>query len=114
MNPIPSCPPCPQCQSEYVYQDNDLLICPECAYEWHPDESNDESVVIDANGTTLQSGDTVVVVKDRKVKGTSSVIKVGTKIKNIRLVESTNNHPIDCKIEGIGQIKLCADFVKKV
>ena len=106
-------PPCPQCNSEYVYQDGELFICPECGFEWNQNDVADELVVLDANGARLSDGDSVVVIKDRKVKGTSSIIKVGTKIKNIRLIESTNNHPIDCKIDGIGQIKLCADFVKK-
>lgn len=107
-------PPCPQCHSEYTYQDGNLYICPECAHEWSTDASADseEPIIKDANGNTLQDGDTVTVIKDLKVKGSSSVVKVGTKVKNIRLVEG--DHDIDCKIEGIGAMKLKSQFVKKV
>ncbi len=108
-------PPCPQCQSEYTYQDGLLLICPECAHEWsEQDKNGDEngSSIKDANGNPLHDGDTVTVIKDLKVKGSSSVIKVGTKVKNIRLVDG--DHDIDCKIDGIGAMKLKSQFVKKV
>lgn len=108
-------PPCPQCQSEFTYQDGEMMICPECAHEWSPSDNtgtNDELVVRDANGNLLQDGDTVVVIKDLNVKGSSSGIKIGTKVKNIRLVDS--DHNIDCKIPGIGAMGLKSEFVKKV
>ena len=108
-------PPCPACKSEYTYADRDMYICPECAHEWSQsaDETDDEQKVSkDSNGNTLQDGDTVTVIKDLKVKGSSSVVKVGTKVKNIRLVEG--DHDIDCKIDGIGAMKLKSEFVKKV
>lgn len=110
-------PPCPQCQSVYTYEDRGLYICPECAHEWSSSAGtgNDDTgkkIVRDANGTTLADGDTVTVIKDLKLKGSSSVIKVGTKVKNIRLVEG--DHDIDCKIAGIGAIGLKSEFVKKV
>jgi protein PhnA len=106
-------PPCPACGSEYTYEDGSLLICPECAHEWTPGESQetDELTVQDANGNRLSDGDSITVIKDLKVKGSSSVVKVGTKVKNFRLVES--DHNIDCKINGIGAIKLKSEFVKK-
>jgi len=109
-----SLPPCPNCNSEYAYEDGALLICPECAHEWSPLEENetDEDVVTDANGNALADGDTVAVIKDLKVKGTSLVVKVGTKVKSIRLVDG--DHDIDCKIDGIGAMKLKSNFVKKV
>ncbi len=107
-----SLPPCPACGSEYTYEDGALLICPECAHEWAPGEAlSDEKVVTDANGNVLQDGDTVTVIKDLKVKGSSLVVKVGTKVKNIRLVDG--DHDIDCKISGIGAMKLKSEFVKK-
>jgi protein PhnA len=106
-------PPCPKCNSEYTYQDGDMLICPECGHEWNPQEAgSDEPVFKDSVGNILQDGDTVTVIKDLKVKGSSSVVKVGTKVKNIRLVEG--DHDIDCKIDGIGAMKLKSEFVKKV
>ncbi len=110
-------PPCPQCNSSYVYEDGSLLICPECAYEWSAAATDDDAdqgdgVVRDANGTELKDGDTVTVIKDLKVKGSSSVVKVGTKVKSIRLVKG--DHDIDCKIPGIGQMGLKSQFVKKV
>lgn len=90
-----------------------MLICPECAYEWSPSESSDDATrVTDANGNVLVDGDTVSVIKDLKVKGSSSVVKVGTKVKNIRLVDG--DHDIDCKVPGIGAMKLKSEFVKKV
>lgn len=106
-------PNCPKCNSEYTYEDGILYICPECAHEWpkHEEDSN-EPVIKDANGNTLKDGDTVSVIKDLKVKGSSSVVKVGTKVKNIRLVDG--DHDIDCKIDGIGPMKLKSQFVKKV
>jgi len=108
-------PTCPKCGSEYTYSDGDLYICPECAHEWPQDadaDSGDHARVIkDANGNELQDGDTVTVIKDLKVKGSSLVVKVGTKVKNIRLVEG--DHDIDCKIDGIGAMKLKSEFVKK-
>jgi protein PhnA len=109
-------PNCPKCDSEYTYEDGSLLICPECAYEWSKDqtESNeDELVVKDANGNILKDGDSVTVIKDLKVKGSSSGIKAGTKIKGIRLVEGNDGHNIDCKVTGVGAIKLKQEFVKK-
>lgn len=107
-------PPCPKCQSIYVYEDSGLLVCPECAHEWSQGESDNEDVKIirDSNGTELKDGDTITVIKDLKVKGSSSVVKVGTKVKNIRLVDG--DHDIDCKIPGIGQMGLKSEFVKKV
>jgi protein PhnA len=106
-------PNCPQCNSEYSYEDGNLYICPECAHEWSKDAAvdSDELIVKDSNGNLLQDGDTISVIKDLKVKGSSSVVKVGTKVKNIRLVEG--DHDIDCKITGIGPMKLKSIFVKK-
>jgi protein PhnA len=109
-------PNCPKCGSEYTYEDGNLYICPECAHEWSQDaseQSSDALVVKDANGTILQDGDDVTVIKDLKVKGSSSGIKVGTKIKGIRLVEGNDGHNIDCKVTGVGAIKLKQEFVKK-
>lgn len=108
-------PNCPKCSSEYTYQDGELLICPECAYEWNESEQNaedtNERVIKDSNGNILSDGDTVTVIKDLKVKGSSSVVKVGTKVKSIRLCDG--DHDIDCKIDGIGAMKLKSEFVKK-
>lgn len=106
-------PNCPQCKSEYTYEDGNLLICPECAHEWSASDSDEESAFIikDSNGNLLQDGDTITVIKDLKVKGSSAVVKVGTKVKNIRLIEG--DHDIDCKITGIGAMKLKSIFVKK-
>ncbi|MPV85634.1 zinc ribbon domain-containing protein YjdM [Ostreibacterium oceani] len=115
MNWINELPSCPACQSAYTYEDGGLLICPECGHEWTKDaahEVSDVKTVLDANGTPLQDGDTVSVIKDLKVKGSSSVVKVGTKVKNIRLVDG--DHDIDCKIPGIGPMALKSIFVKKV
>ena len=108
-------PNCPQCNSEYTYEDGNMLVCPECAHEWSTDAADggdDEKTIRDSNGNALADGDTVSVIKDLKVKGSSSVVKVGTKVKNIRLVEG--DHDIDCKIAGIGAMKLKSEFVKKV
>jgi protein PhnA len=109
-----SLPKCPQCSSAYTYEDGPLYICPECAHEWPRDtaDSAEESrVVRDAHGNVLADGDTVTVIKDLKVKGSSAVVKVGTKVRNIRLVEG--DHDIDCKIDGIGAMGLKSEFVKK-
>lgn len=107
-------PPCPQCRSEYTYELSGIYICPECANEWTKEESvSDDAVVVkDSNGNLLQNGDTVTVTKDLKVKGSSLVVKVGTKVKAIRLVDG--DHNIDCKIPGIGPMQLKSEFVKKV
>lgn len=109
-------PSCPKCGSEFTYQDGAMLVCPECAHEWSQDAvsegQDDVRVIKDANGTALADGDTVTVIKDLKVKGSSLVVKVGTKVKNIRLVDG--DHDIDCKIDGIGAMKLKSEFVKKV
>ncbi len=108
-------PPCPQCNSEYAYQDGNMYVCPECANEWVQGTAiqglDQQRVVHDANGNVLQDGDTVTVIKGLKIKGSSSVVKVGTKVKNIRLVEG--DHDIDCKIDGIGAMQLKSIFVKK-
>lgn len=109
-------PNCPKCSSPNAYEDGLLYVCPECAHEWSMHQeapvAEAEKVIKDANGAPLQDGDTVTVIKDLKVKGSSSVVKVGTKVKNIRLVEG--DHDIDCKIDGIGPMKLKSQFVKKV
>ncbi|GKW46709.1 zinc ribbon domain-containing protein YjdM [Planococcus sp. NCCP-2050] len=111
MNELPNCP---KCNSPYTYEDGNLFVCPECSYEWNPApeiEIQDETKVKDANGNLLADGDSVTVIKDLKVKGSSSVLKIGTKVKNIRLVEG--DHNIDCKIDGFGPMKLKSEFVKK-
>lgn len=108
-------PNCPKCNSEYTYEDGTLFVCPECAHEWSAEEagnSDDQKVVKDSNGNVLNDGDTITVIKDLKVKGTSSVVKQGTKVKNIRLVDG--DHDIDCKIDGFGAMKLKSEFVKKI
>jgi len=111
-----SLPPCPQCGSEFTYEDGDQYVCPECAHEWPQaaaaENAEQMRVVRDANGTELHDGDTVSVIKDLKVKGSSLVVKVGTKVKNIRLAEG--DHDIDCRIDGIGAMGLKSEFVKKV
>lgn len=107
-------PHCPKCNSEFTYEDGEMFVCPECAHEWprkEAENTDDQRTVCDAHGTVLQDGDTVTVIKDLKIKGSSSVVKVGTKVKNIRLVDG--DHDIDCKIEGIGAMKLKSEFVKK-
>jgi protein PhnA len=108
-------PQCPKCSSEYAYEDGNMYVCPECAHEWSKEaaqgSAEEQRVVRDAVGNVLQDGDTVTVIKDLKVKGSSSVVKVGTKVKNIRLVEG--DHDIDCKIDGIGAMGLKSEFVKK-
>ncbi len=110
-----SLPNCPKCNSEYTYQDGELFVCPECAHEWTSGDEQAEAdalVVKDANGNVLADGDTISVIKDLKVKGSSSTLKIGTKVKNIRLVEG--DHNIDCKIDGFGAMKLKSEFVKKI
>lgn len=107
-------PRCPKCDSAFTYEDGESLVCPECAHEWQvgvSDAQPDQRVVKDANGNVLSDGDSVTVVKDLKVKGSSLVVKVGTKVKNIRLVEG--DHDIDCKVDGIGPMKLKSEFVRK-
>jgi len=111
-------PPCPECASEYTYDSGHLLACPDCGHEWSPDDSEnptdaekDSSIIRDAHGNPLENGDTVKLTKDLKVKGTSTTLKIGTKVKNIRLVDG--DHNIDCKVDGIGQMKLKSEFVKK-
>ena len=106
-------PNCPKCNSEYTYEDRGLLICPECAHEWKEGEaSEDVKVFKDSNGNILNDGDSVTVIKDLKVKGSSNPIKMGTKVKNIRLVDG--DHDIDCNIDGFGAMKLKSEFVKKI
>jgi protein PhnA len=108
-------PACPECGSAFTYEDREMYVCPECAHEWMRvglvESAENGSSISDANGNLLVDGDTVTVIKDLKVKGSSSVVKVGTKVKNIRLVEG--DHDIDCKIDGIGAMKLKSQFVKK-
>jgi len=110
-----SLPKCPKCSSEFTYEDGTMYVCPECAHEWTKDAVVDgaeqKRVVRDANGNELNDGDSVTVIKDLKVKGSSLVVKVGTKVKSIRLVEG--DHDIDCKIDGIGAMQLKSEFVKK-
>lgn len=110
-------PNCPKCNSEYTYESDQLYICPECGYEWSMNSSTADEVpealeVRDANGNLLSDGDTVSIIKDLKVKGSSSVLKMGTKVKNIRLVEG--DHNIDCKIDGFGAMNLKSEYVKKI
>lgn len=108
-------PNCPKCNSEYTYEDGSLFVCPECAHEWSAEaaaeNTEDTNVVKDANGNILNDGDTVTIIKDLKVKGCSSALKMGTKVKNIRLVDG--DHNIDCKIDGFGAMQLKSEFVKK-
>ena len=107
-------PRCPNCNSEWTYEEAGMFVCPECGHEWSGSTESlpeDTLVVKDANGNTLSDGDTIIVIKDLKVKGSSSVVKVGTKVKNIRLVEG--DHDIDCKVPSIGAMQLKSEFVKK-
>lgn len=110
-----SLPKCPTCSSEYTYEDGSMYVCPECAHEWPmiaTEEPGDQQrVVRDAYGAVLNDGDSVTVVKDLKIKGSSAVVKVGTKVRNIRFIEG--DHNIDCKIDGIGAMQLKSEFVKK-
>ena len=108
-------PPCPKCHSEYTYEDGGQFVCPECAHEWssaEPVQEEEKLIVKDANGTILADGDTVTIIKSLKVKGASSMLKTGTKVKNIRLGEG--DHNIDCRIEGFGAMQLKSEFVKKL
>ncbi|MCD4712019.1 MAG: alkylphosphonate utilization protein [Clostridiales bacterium] len=108
-------PNCPKCHSEYTYEMDGILVCPDCGHEWSLDlgsEGSEEKVVRDSNGNLLSDGDTITVIKDLKVKGSSSVLKMGTRVKNIRLVDG--DHDIDCKIDGFGAMKLKSEFVKKI
>jgi protein PhnA len=108
-------PNCPKCNSEYTYENGNLLVCPECAYEWtlasENENSEDKIIAKDSNGNILEEGDSVTIIKDLKVKGSSTPLKMGTKVRNIRLVEG--DHNIDCKIDGFGAMKLKSEFVKK-
>lgn len=112
-------PACPKCRSAFTYEDGALLVCPECAHEWSAGaakEGGDDDaprVITDANGNPLADGDTVTVIKDLKVKGSSLVVKVGTKVRNIRLVDGAGGHDIDCRIDGIGPMQLKSEFVRK-
>ncbi|KFL35028.1 alkylphosphonate utilization protein [Sulfurospirillum sp. SCADC] len=108
-------PACPKCNCEYTYEDGEMIICPECAHEWSQNgTANEESaaVIKDAHGAILSDGDTVVLIKDLKLKGSSAVIKGGTKVKNIRL-NYESDHNLDCKVDGIGAMGLKSEFVKK-
>ncbi|MGG7076508.1 zinc ribbon domain-containing protein YjdM [Clostridium sardiniense] len=109
-------PNCPKCNSEYTYEDGSLFVCPECAHEWNAKmeaENNEDTLVVkDSNGNILNDGDSVTIIKDLKVKGASSALKKGTKVKNIRLVDG--DHNIDCKIDGFGAMQLKSEFVKKI
>jgi protein PhnA len=107
-------PKCPTCRSEYTYEDGEMFVCPECAHEWlqtAAETTESENVVRDAFGNELKDGDSLTVIKDLKVKGSSLVVKVGTKVKNIRII--SGDHDIDCKIDGIGAMQLKSEFVKK-
>ena len=109
-------PNCPKCNSEYTYEDRSLFVCPECAHEWtlesETENNEDKKIIKDANGNVLTNGDSVTIIKDLKVKGSSLSLKVGTKVKNIRLVDG--DHNIDCKIDGFGAMRLKSEFVKKI
>ena len=107
-----SLPPCPHCQSEYVYEDQPLLICPECGHEWNPNEVEEEVSAKDFNGTPLVAGDKITLAKDLKVKGSSLVLKIGTKAV-IRHVKDAKDHQLYCKVDGAGEMMLTAQFVKK-
>jgi len=111
---------CPKCQSENIYQDGNMWVCPECFHEWSQfkaeeklQEAESDGLIRDANGNVLNTGDSVTVIKELKIKGSSSVVKVGTKVKNIRLVDGGDGHDIACKIDGIGAINLKSEFVRK-
>jgi len=111
-----SLPPCPECSSEYAYEMGALLVCPECGHEWEPAAEADdagEKLIKDAVGNVLADGDTVTIIKDLKVKGSSTPIKVGTKVRNIRLVDGFGDHDIDCKVDGFGPMQLKSSVVKK-
>lgn len=115
-------PPCPECSSEYTYEMGALLVCPECAHEWAAgrdseagdSEAREPKPIKDAVGNVLADGDTVTVIKDLKIKGSSTVIKVGTKVRGIRLVNGVGDHDIDCKVDGVGPVQLKSSVVKKI
>ncbi len=110
-------PPCPACSSQYTYEMGALLVCPECAHEWTSttgSDSNDENVITDSVGNVFVDGDTVTVIKTLKVKGSTTGIKAGTKVRNIRLVNGIGDHDIDCKVDGIGPMQLKSSVVKKI
>ncbi len=114
---MPNLPKCPKCNSEYTYEDGTMYICPECANEWSIEINkgeviSDQFIVRDSNGNILQDGDTVTIIKDLKVKGSSSALKMGTRVKNIKLVDG--DHNIDCKIDGFGAMSLKSEYVKKI
>lgn len=111
---MPKLPNCPKCSSEYTYEDGHMLVCPECANEWTEslEEESEEDIIKDANGNLLKDGDSVTIIKDLKVKGSSTPLKMGTKVKNIKLVDG--DHNIDCKIDGFGAMQLKSEFVKKI
>ena len=107
---------CPQCKSDMTYPDQKMMVCSQCYFEWEPSQSSitenaDEDVVLDSNGNKLENGDTVIVIKDLPVKGAPKPIKVGTKVKNIRLTDG--DHNISCKIDGFGSMALKSEFVRK-
>jgi len=108
-----SLPPCPICKSEFVYEDQTQLICPECAHEWNPSEVLEDTFIVkDANGTQLQEGDKLTLAKDLKVKGSSLILKVGTKAVIKRIIEG-KDHQLDCKVDGVGEMLVTAKFVKR-
>ena len=108
-----SLPHCPKCDSEWVYQDQSLLICPECAHEWNPNEPDEDAIIVtEANGTPLSEGDKVTLVKDLKIKGSSQVLKIGTKAL-IRQVKGSKDHQLDCRVDGAGEMMVTAKFVKR-
>jgi protein PhnA len=112
-------PPCPKCNCEYTYPMDNLLVCPECFYEWDASETEEtenqevSTKILDANGNELQNGDSVVIIKDLPVKGAPKPVKAGTKVKNIRLTDGNDGHNIDCKIDGFGAMSLKSEFVRK-
>ena len=109
-------PPCPECKSEFSYEMGELLVCPECAHEWNPNDVEDEAkrVIKDASGNVLADGDDVTIVKDLKVKGSSNTLKVGTKVRGIRLVDGPGDHDIEAKVDGFGPMNLKSSIVRKV
>lgn len=108
-------PPCPECKSAYSYEMGELLVCPECAHEWNPNDSDGEAVRVikDASGNVLNDGDDVTIIKDMKVKGSSNTLKVGTKVRGIRLVDGPGDHDIEAKVDGFGPMNLKSSIVKK-
>lgn len=108
-------PPCPECKSEYSYEIGELLVCPECAHEWNPNDVEIETVRVikDASGNVLVDGDDVTIVKDMKVKGSSNTLKVGTKVRGIRLIDGPGDHDIEAKVDGFGPMNLKSSIVRK-